>query len=188
MTRALLVLSDGFEDIEAVAVIDVLTRVGVEVVVASLKPGPVRAAYGTTLIADATLDSISGDFDAVICPGGKVNAKSLAADEGLRTLLKSYNDQGRLIAAICAAPSHVLGESAGLLSGRCATGDPGFREKLAASGAMVCDEPVCSDGNLITASGPGSALQFALTIAAQLKGEDAVRPFARKWGVEYIVP
>lgn len=181
--RVLLVLSEGYEDLEAVAPVDVCNRVGIEVVIASLRPGVVKAAYGTNISPDTVLSEISGDFDAIVCPGGKKNAEALAADSTLRELIKDYHAKGKLVAAICAAPSHVLGESAQILAGKRATGDPGFNEKLAASGAELTFEPVSVEGNIITATGPGSALQFALTVAAYLVGKDSVVPFAEKWGV-----
>jgi 4-methyl-5(b-hydroxyethyl)-thiazole monophosphate biosynthesis len=183
--RALIVLAEGFEEIEAVAPIDVMTRVGIDVVVASLTPPPVKAAYGTTLMSDCTLSEVEGEFDAIICPGGKANAKALAADSLLREKILEFNERGALVAAICAAPSHILGESAGILSGRHATGDPGFTEKLAESGAILEKGPVCIDGNLITATGPGSAMSFALSVAAYLVGDDLVEPFSKKWEIDY---
>jgi len=186
--RALIVLAEGFEEIEAVAPIDVLNRVGVEVVIASLEPGPVDAAYGTTLVPDTTLSAVTEEFDAVVCPGGKANARALAADATLRELIVDYHRRGKLVAAICAAPSHVLGESAQILRGKRATGDPGFMDKLASSGAELTEGPVCVDGNIITATGPGSALPFALTIAAHLVGDEKVEPFAEKWGVTFSAP
>lgn len=183
--RALIVLADGFEEIEAVAPIDVMTRVGMEVVVASLAPSPVHAAYGTKLMSDTVLSEVESEFDAIICPGGKANARALAADSLLRKKIIEYNERGALVAAICAAPSHVLGESAGILRGRRATGDPGFTDKLASSGAILQDGPVCIDGNLITATGPGSAISFALSVAAYLAGDELVEPFSKKWGIDY---
>ncbi len=183
--RALLVLAEGCEEIETVAPIDVLTRVGVDVLVASLKPGPVKAAYGTTLVPDCTLSEVEGDFDGIICPGGKANARALAADELVRSKIQEFAQSGALVAAICAAPSHVLGESAGILRGRRACGDPGFLDKLRDSGALVQDVPVCIDDNIITATGPGTALPFALSIAAYLVGDEAVEPFSKKWGIDY---
>jgi len=181
--RALVVLAEGFEDIEAVAPIDVLNRVGVEVVTASVVPGPVRAAYGTVIVPDTTVSAVQGEFDAIICPGGKRNAQSLAADPRVIALVQEFMSAGKLVCAICAAPSHVLGEAAQVLSGRRSAGDPGFNGKLAASGAVLTHEPVSVDGNLITGNGPGSALEFALTIAACLVSKEAARQWADKWGV-----
>lgn len=181
--RALIVVSQGCEDVETVSPIDVLNRVGVEVCLASVDGNPVRAAYGTVLQADCALSDVSGDYDAVICPGGKENAKTLAASEDLRRLLQDYHARGKIVAAICAAPSHVLAESAGLLHGKQAIGDPGFNDRLRAAGAELVEEPVVIDGNIITSQGPGTALLFSLAVARELVGEEQVRPFAEKWGV-----
>lgn len=181
--RALIVLAEGFEDIEAVAPIDVLNRVGVEVVVASLKPGPVAGAYGTKILPTTTLAEVKSEFDAIIFPGGKANAMALAKSSEVRSLIQDYNNKGKLVAAICAAPSLVLGESAGVLKNKNATGDFGFTDKLISAGAKAHPGPVCIDGNIITATGPGSALAFALALAAYLVGEELVKPYAEKWQI-----
>ena len=181
--RALVILTHGFEDIEAVAPLDVLNRVGVEVRVVALEPGVVCAAYGTRLVPDMTIDQVIGLSDAVILPGGKQNALSLAADSRVIELVCRHAGEGKLVSAICASPSHVLGEAAGVLYRRRATGDPGFNEKLAACGAILTHEPVTCDGNIITGMGPGAALAYALHLAAYLAGSDAARVFAYKWGV-----
>lgn len=183
--KALVILADGCEDIETVSPVDVLTRVGVDVTVASLDGNPVRAAYGTTLLPHTALNKVSGLFDAIIIPGGKKNALSLAADSRVISLVLEHYRAGKIVAAICAAPSHVLGEAAGILKGKNASGDPGFNDKLAASGAVLTHKPVTVDGKIITASGPGSALSFSLRIAAALVGRDAVRPFAEKWSADF---
>lgn len=181
--RALIVLADGFEDIEAVAPIDVLNRVGVEVVVASLKSGAVSAAYGTKIIPSCALAEVSGEFDAIIFPGGKANAVALAQSHEVRGLIHEFIEKGKLVAAICAAPSLVLGESAGVLKGKNATGDSGFTDKLISSGAKAHPGPVCIDGNIITATGPGSALAFGLALASYLVGEEVTKPYYEKWEV-----
>src|SRR3989339_372127 len=110
--RILIVLSEGFEDVEAVAVIDVLTRCGVEVTVASLEKGPVKAAYGTTIQPHLSIDDVKGEFDGIIFPGGKKNAVNLAANPKVIELVREYAKSDKLVGAICAAPSHVLAESA----------------------------------------------------------------------------
>jgi len=183
--RALVIVSDGFEDIEAVAPIDVLTRVGVLVTVASLKSGPVHAAYGTKLVPDCTLDQIDSLYDAIVIPGGKKNAQTLASDARVRSCVRAHHEAVRIVAAICASPSHVLGEACGILVGKRACGDPGFNEKLEKAGALLTDQLVTQDGNIITSVGPGSALIFALKIAAQLAGEEEAQKFAGKWGVGF---
>ena len=155
--RVLICLAEGFEDIEAVAPIDVLTRCGFEITVASLVPGPVKAAYGCTIVPTTTIDNAHGLYDAIIFPGGRKNAQALAGDERVVTMAREHYRAGKLVAAICASPSHVLGEAAGILRGKRSSGDPSFDDKLAASGAIVTGENVTIDGNIITAMGPGSA-------------------------------
>lgn len=183
--KALVVIADGFEDVEAVAPVDVLNRVGVGVTIAGLNDTKVKGAYGVTILADCTLDEVSGDYDAIIFPGGLKNAQSLAADERVRRLAQTQAESGRLVAAICAAPSHVLGGSADILRGKNATGDPGFNAELAEYGAVVTGDCVTETENMITATGPGSALQFALTVARYLVGSEKPDVFAGKWGIKY---
>lgn len=167
--RALVILSDGYEDIEAVTPIDVLNRVGVAVTVASLEPGQATAAYGTNLTPDCTLDVVGDDlFDVVVLPGGSKNAASLAADRRVLDIVRRHHEAGRLVAALCASPACVLGEAMGLLKGKRATGDPGFNERLAASGATVTDEFVTVEGNIITGMGPSAALLFSCQLVEAL--------------------
>ncbi|MCC6962439.1 MAG: DJ-1/PfpI family protein [candidate division Zixibacteria bacterium] len=180
---ALLVMADGFEDIEAVAPIDVLTRAGVKVTIAALRPGAVHAAYGTTVMPHKTVDQITGLFDAIIFPGGRMNAESLAHSDKVIELAKQHFQAKKIVAAICAAPSHVLGEGAGLLRGKRATGDPGFNDRLAAAGAKVTNQKVTVDGNLITGMGPGAAMEFALMLAEKLVSKEVADQFAAKWQI-----
>ena len=183
--RVLIVLAEGFEDIEAVASIDVLTRAGCEVTVAGLTPGPIAAAYGTTIQPQIPLDQVPESlFDAIFFPGGRRNAQALAASEKVVRLAQRHFQAGKLVSAICAAPSHVLGEAAGVLKGRRASGDPAFNDKLAASGAIITDKMVTVDGNLITGVGPGAAMLFALQLTEYLCGKDVADGYAAKWGVD----
>ncbi len=182
--RALMVLAEGFEDIEAVAPIDVLTRSGVEVTIAALTGGSVKAAYGLTIQPTTTIDTVSGLYDAIIFPGGRKNAQSLAAHKKAVELAQEHFKAGKIVAAICAAPSHVLGEAAGLLKGKRATGDPSFNFKLGASGAIVTNENVTQDGTIITSMGPGAAMLFALQLAENLAGKETADGFATKWGIK----
>ncbi len=181
--QAIMILAEGFEDVEAIASIDVLTRAGIEVKVVGLTPGPVRAAYGTTILPDLTINDVKGLSDAIVFPGGRRNAQALAAHPRVAELARQHFQAGKLVAAICAAPSHVLGEAAGLLKGKRATGDPSFNNKLAASGAILTDELVTIDGNIITGMGPGAALPFALQLAEYLAGKEVADGFASKWRI-----
>jgi 4-methyl-5(b-hydroxyethyl)-thiazole monophosphate biosynthesis len=183
--RALVVLTDGFEDIEAIAPIDVLTRAGVVVTVAGLRPGAVKAAYGTSILPNAQIDDVRGQsFDAVIFPGGRVNAQGLASDQRVVELVRAQHKADRLVAAICAAPSHLLGEAAGILQGRRATGDPFFNDRLAAAGAIVTNEQVTVDANIVTGMGPGAAMLFALQLTEELIGRETADTYAMKWRID----
>jgi 4-methyl-5(b-hydroxyethyl)-thiazole monophosphate biosynthesis len=179
--KALIVLSNGFEDIEGVAIIDVLTRCGVAVTIAGLEKGPINAAYGTTIIPHISVDEVEGDFDAILFPGGKRNAVNLSQHPKVLDLIKKYNKANKLIGAICAAPSHVLAEGADILRGKLATGDPVFNDKLLAGGAIITDMAVTADGNIITGMGPGAALEFALKLAEYLVGPEIPMSFRGKW-------
>jgi 4-methyl-5(b-hydroxyethyl)-thiazole monophosphate biosynthesis len=182
--KVLIVLSDGFEDIEAVTVIDVLTRAGIEVAVAGLHDGPIKAAYGTTILPHTTIDKIDDNFDGVILPGGRRNAESLAANPQVVELIRKYNSEQKMVAAICAAPSHVLAQAAEILKGKHATGDPIFNEKLAGGGAIITDQPVTVDGNIITGMGPGAAMPFALMLAEYLTDKSIPDSLAQKWRIK----
>jgi 4-methyl-5(b-hydroxyethyl)-thiazole monophosphate biosynthesis len=177
-------MAEGFEDIEAVSAIDVLTRAGVDVTIAGLNEGPVKGAYGTAIVPHTSIDRIAGTYDCIILPGGRRNAESLAAHPRVIELVRHHNDAGKIVAAICAAPSHVLAEAAGILKDKRATGDPVFNDKLAWGGARITGELVTMDGNIVTGMGPGAALLFALTLAEYLVGKEIPDSLARKWRVD----
>ena len=105
MKIALVILTTGFEDIEAVAPIDVLNRAGVRVTVAALDPGPVRAAYGTVLLPDTTITEVQGLFDAIIFPGGKANAQALANSAEVIELARRHAAAGKIVAPLSAPGS-----------------------------------------------------------------------------------
>jgi len=173
MAKVLVPLAEGCEELEAVTVIDILRRAGVEVVAAGLVPGPVRASRGVVLMPDCDLDeAMRQDYDMVVLPGGAGGAERLEADERIRALLQRMAADGRYTAAICAAP-RVLAR-AGLLDSRQATAYPGHIEALQVPGLRYREAAVVCDGTVITSRGPGTALDFALTVVERLCGE-AVR-------------
>lgn len=182
--HVLMVLSDGVEDVEAVSVIDVMHRTEIDITTASLSPGPVHCAWGSVLEVDAVLSDVAdSEFDGLVLPGGLKNAQNLAANETVNRLIRGYQDEGKLIASICASPAHVLGESAGILKDRRATGDPIFNDKLAAAGAVVTNQHVTVDNNIITSIGPGTALSFGLRIAEYLLDASAPVKWTRAWRI-----
>ena len=163
--KAIIVLADGFEEIEAVTPVDILRRAGVAVEIVGLDSTEVRGAHDITLVADRTLGETE-DVDAIILPGGMPGATHLAASETLAAILKRQAESGRLVAAICASPGVVLA-GLGLLDGRRAACFPGAEQNFGPSTTHVL-EPVCKDGPLITSRGPGTAFAFALEIVREL--------------------
>jgi 4-methyl-5(b-hydroxyethyl)-thiazole monophosphate biosynthesis len=181
--KALIILAEGVEDIEAVTPVDVLTRAGVDVTIAGISGGPVKAAYGNILMTHISIDKISSLFDAIILPGGLPNAQKLAVHPKVVELVKKHFKAGKLVAAICASPGLVLAEAANILKGKKATGFPDFNDKLEAGGAIITDQPVTADGNIITGMGPGAALLFGLMLVEYLVDKKTADSFAKKWRI-----
>ena len=175
MKTALVPLADGFEDIEAVATIDILRRGGVEVVTASL--GPERSAssaHGIRMETDATLHEVLNDWwDAIVLPGGGEGTANLKACEPLIERLRRQKDDGGLVCAICAAPT--VFAAAGLINGENVTCYPTCAEEM---GCPVADVPAVADGQLITGQGPGAAVTFALVVLLHLEGEEVAHTVA----------
>jgi 4-methyl-5(b-hydroxyethyl)-thiazole monophosphate biosynthesis len=167
MPKVLVPLADGCEELEAVTVIDLLRRAGIEVVTAGLKPGIVKASRGVQLVPDITLDvALQDDYDMVVLPGGMPGASHLKDDVRILELLKKMEAAGKYTAAICAAPM-VLAE-AGLLEGKRVTSYPGALDAF--SGLILGDKAVEHDGKVLTSRGPGTAMDFALALVETLAG------------------
>lgn len=170
MARVLVPLAQGCEELEAVTIIDLLRRAGIDVVSAGLDAQPVRASRGTVLIPDTTLDKVvDDDFDMIVLPGGLPGADHLDRDPRLRALLTRTAAAGRFVAAICAAPKVLA--SSGLLDHRKATSFPGVLDALAVPGMSYREDAVVQDGKIITSRGPGTAMDFALTLIENLAGK-----------------
>lgn len=169
--RSFLFLAPGFEEIEALTVVDVMRRAGMDIKTVSITGDRlVHGANGIGVEADLTFKE--ADFEGaewLITPGGMPGAENLHDFQPLNDLLKIYATKGK-IAAICAAPAIVLAPL-GILKDREATCYPGFEDKIIAGGGIRRDTPVVALGNLITANGPATALRFALAIVANSLGE-----------------
>ena len=171
MASVLIPLAQGCEELEAVTVIDLLRRAGIEVTTAGLEDGPVTCSRGTVLLPDTTLDAALGhDYDMVVLPGGLPGADHLQDDPRIIALLQDMSARNRYTAAICAAP-RVLA-SAGLLDGRTATSFPGAIAVDSIPGLNYSEQPVVTDGYLITSRGPGTAMDFALELISLLVGTE----------------
>lgn len=168
--KVLVVLADGFEEIEAITPIDVLRRAGLEVTTAGVGKQRITGAHGIAVEADVVLEKYDGVPDAIVLPGGQPGADNLAKSEALKKLLKRVNEKQNLIGAICAAPAVVLAPQ-GYLDGRSATCYPGFEGRLGPKTSFKLDR-VVSDGNVVTSRGPGSAFEFALELVKRLAGPE----------------
>ncbi len=168
MASVLVPLAQGFEELEAITVVDLLRRAGIEVTTAGLDEQAVKASRGTVLVPDTNLDeALKHDYDMVVLPGGLPGADHLDNDPRIHALLRDMANSGHYTAAICAAPK-VLAH-AGLLEGRQVTSFPGVLDEV--SGIDYRSEAVVEDGNLITSRGPGTAMDFALTLIERLVGK-----------------
>jgi len=163
MAHILVPLAEGFEELEAITVIDLLRRAGFDVVSVGLDAKPVRASRQTLVIPDQTIDAVMDqDFDLIALPGGLPGADNLRDNPRLQTLIKRQNDAGKMIAAICAAPKALA--NAGVLDGRQITCYPGTLDEMDTTQIEVTDEAVKIDGNVVTSRGPGTAMDFALSL------------------------
>lgn len=176
--RALVILAEGFEDIEAVTPVDILRRINVEVIVAGLSEGIVKGARGITIKVDRVLSDADNSCDVVILPGGMPGAEHLAASSKVKKLVVEMFEKGKLIAAICASPALVLAPL-GVLDGKKATCFTGMEENFPASVKFLKD-PVVQDGNVITSRGPATAFAFSLKIAENLVGKDMAAMVAKQ--------
>jgi len=175
MKSAAVLLAPGFEEIEAVTVIDVLRRAGVRVTAAGLQEGPVTGSHDITLAPDTALDRIRPhSFDMVVLPGGLPGTYNLRDDPRVIAFLQEMAREGKHTCAICAAP--VVLKAAGLLHGKAATSHPGMREEM--GGLDYREERVVKDGRVVTSRGPGTALEFSLELVRVLAGPDKARELA----------
>jgi 4-methyl-5(b-hydroxyethyl)-thiazole monophosphate biosynthesis len=171
MAKVYTFLANGFEEIEAMAPIDILRRGGVDIKTVSITGSEyVESAHGVTVKADMKFEDADNfdDADLLLLPGGMPGSTNLNEHEGVRRALIAQHERGKRIGAICAAPM-VLG-STGLLKGKKATCSPGFEKYL--TGATYTAELVQEDGNIITGEGPAAAMPYAYRILSYFVGEE----------------
>ena len=167
--KVLVPLAEGFEEIEAVTIIDVLRRANIDVTTAYLDKNPVMGTHDIPVTADKNLKELdSSNFGCIILPGGMPGSNNLKNDSGVITYINDIYSKDGIVSAVCAAPI-VLG-NAGVLQGKNATCSPGFEKEL--TGASYNPEPVIVDGRIITGKGPGCAIPFVLKLVEEISGAD----------------
>jgi 4-methyl-5(b-hydroxyethyl)-thiazole monophosphate biosynthesis len=179
--KCLIFLADGFEDCEAMITVDMLRRGGVTIDTVTINDThEVKASHGVTVLADRTLkDTDPSDYDVLILPGGKAGTKHLEEDERVIRAIRKHTDAGRLMCAICAAPS-ILGHM-GILNGKKYTCFPSFKDD--SYGGDYQMELAVTDGNLITGRGMGATIEFARQILMKLVDEKTLRHV--EYGIQY---
>jgi 4-methyl-5(b-hydroxyethyl)-thiazole monophosphate biosynthesis len=170
MPKILMPIAEGFEEIETITVIDVLRRAGITVVTAGLQGSMPKSARGVQIMTDKKFSDIKPEeFDGIVLHGGDPGWRNLGNSQRLLNIIKEFDSKGKIVAAICAAPAILA--KAGILEEKRATIYPGMEREL----PRPRDAKVVVDGNVITAQGPGAAMEFALRIVAELVGEDKAR-------------
>ena len=183
MKKVGIFMADGCEEIEGLTVVDIVRRAKLEMTTISITDKKeVTSSHNVTFLTDALASEVDFDgFDAIVLPGGKPGTLNLGASDMGNKVIKKFAGEGKIVAAICAAPT-IYGEM-GLLEGKNATCYPGMEDKLL--GANWQEQPVVVDGNFVTSRGVGTAIAFALTLVTILKDEETAKSLANsivyKW-------
>lgn len=183
MSKIAVFLADGFEEIEALTVVDICRRAGILVEMVSVQDGKiVEGSHGIRVDADMLFEDMDFDsLDMLVLPGGMPGTRNLEAHKGLMEQLDAFYREGKYVAAICAAPT-IMGHR-GILKGRKACCYPGMENEL--DGAEVVYEPVAISEHVITSRGMGCAIPFGLAVTAVLCGKEKAEELAR--GIVYQV-
>jgi 4-methyl-5(b-hydroxyethyl)-thiazole monophosphate biosynthesis len=178
MAKTAIFLADGFEEIEALTVVDLLRRAGIEITMVSIMGRrSVEGSHNITVMADELLEDLDFDsFDMLVLPGGMPGTTNLDNCEPLKEKIREFNDKGKLLSAICAAPT-VFGRM-GILKGKKATCYPGREGDLTEADVQTTE--VVKDGNFITSRGMGTAIPFGLAIIEEFQGKEATDDMAKK--------
>lgn len=166
-------LADGFEEVEALAPADVLRRSGVKIQLVGIGGKTITGSHGISVVCDITDREFlpSSDVQGIFLPGGMPGTLNLEKSETVNKAIDYCLQNGLIISAICAAPS-ILGHK-GILNGKNAVCFPGFENEL--TGAVLSDKFICEDGNILTAKGMGSAVEFGVRIAARIAGPEKAK-------------
>lgn len=173
MKSVVVPFTEGVEEIEFVAVVDILRRAGVKVVMVSLDGAPVTGRSGITIMPDAKLADIADEpWDMVVLPGGLPNARLLRDDANVKAVVQRLRDERKTVAAICAAPTALA--SYGITDGRNITSYPAMKEEIQqlSPSVIYSDDAVVEDDFLITSRGAGTAVEFTLRLVTRLCGKE----------------
>lgn len=171
MTHVLVPLAQGCEELEAITITDLLVRAGIKVTTCGLDDQPVKASRGATIIPDTSIDKLlDTEFDLIALPGGLPGADHLRDNKYLQSLIKKQVSENKYVAAICAAPKALA--QAGALEGKTATAYPGVLAALENNSIMISENAVEIDGNVVTSRGPGTAMDFTLSLIELLEGRE----------------
>ena len=171
MKKTFIILAEGFEEIEAFTVVDVLRRLNIICDICSVNNAEVSGSHGIKVAADNVFDKMDfDDYDVLILPGGMPGAKNLKSDQRVIKLINKFYKEHKLISAICAAP--IVLQEAGIIKDRRVTSYPNFRDELKDS--IYLEDVVVQDDNIITSRGPATALEFAFKIAENIQGYENV--------------
>jgi len=166
--KVVLLLAEGFEEVEAVTPIDFLRRANIEVIVAGIESTLIKGAHDIFIKADCLIDDLPVEFDGIIIPGGTPGASNIAANPKAIALIQKLKQTNKLVAAICAAPFVVLA-AAGVIDGMTVTSFPAYSDKFSKS--IYSNERVVVDKNVITSQGPGTAAEFSIKVIEYLAGK-----------------
>lgn len=173
--KVIVPLADGFEEIEALTIVDILRRADVDVMLAALETIEVKGAHGVVVKADALISTIDAtQYDMIALPGGLPGATNLARHEGVQSIIKSFDTQQKYIAAICAAPYALF--TAGVLK-NAYTCYPGFHSNITHDG-YKSDDTVVVDSHITTSQGPSTAMAFSLSLVEQLCSKETAQKLA----------
>jgi len=174
VNKVLVMLANGFEEVEALTVVDYLRRTGIEVkMVSTEKDLEVEGAHGIKVIGDVMIDNIKDplNYRGIFIPGGLPGATNLRDDSRVTDLVRTLADGGKMIASICAGP--IVLSDAGVIDGKKVTSYPGYARELV--GALYKEDLVVRDGNILTSRGPATAVYLAMEIIRYLQGEEKLR-------------
>jgi 4-methyl-5(b-hydroxyethyl)-thiazole monophosphate biosynthesis len=179
--RVILPLANGFEEIEAIALVDTMRRGGIEVVIAGVDGITLKGAHGITVASDVDIKSIkSADFDMIVLPGGGTGTRTLTSNENVQSLIKEFDCAGKLVGAICAAP--IALDKAGVLKDEY-TSYPGTSEIIKSS--KFIEKNIVESGNILTSRGPGTAICFGIYIIEKLVGKETAKAVKEEMLVDY---